>query len=739
MNGALLVAGTHSDAGKSVVVAGICRWLAREGVKVAPFKAQNMALNSFVTREGAEIGRAQAAQAAAAMVEPEAAMNPVLLKPSAERTTQVVVRGKPWATASATSYGGMKRDLMPVVLESLEDLRRRFDVVVCEGAGSPAEINLRENDLANMGLARAAGLPVLLVGDIDRGGLFASLYGTLALLSPEDQALLAGFLVNKFRGDPAVLAPGLARMTSLTGRPFLGTLPWIPGLGLDGEDSLALDAPRPVKPPLGRDVLSVAVARLGRISNFTDFDALAHEPGVSVRFTTSAEEILDADLAVIPGTKATVDDLKLLRSRGLDVPSPRGRGAACPPSASVAATRCSAGASKTAWRAARREATGLGLLPVETSFEEEKILGRPEGRAPGFGDAEVSGYEIHHGRIRQSGGEPLFASGDDAEGCRVGATLGTSWHGVLESDDFRRAFLAWVAAERNLDWRPGEQSFAAAREAQLEKLGDLVADNVDREALMRLIDGGPPRGCRSSALSFQASALSKSSTTVRSYAEASRRRRRWSGASPSAFATMSGGEREAKLMADRLKADRAAEAWPASSAYHRGHRDPGRRQGLGAPARRLPRSQVRQPGHAGGPGVVLRHGTAWGQGSCWCGCWAGAGRGPRVSRSCGGAAGGSAFRCWPSAGRPSRMRSLRRSRPRLRGPCWRPSSTCVTAGWATRRTCSASSPTPFSWRATGSSRPRRCQRSASTIRGCPKVLRSKSCSRSTTPRGPRWV
>src|SRR5919112_172685 len=318
MNGALLVAGTHSDAGKSVVVAGICRWLAREGVSVAPFKAQNMALNSFVTREGAEIGRAQASQAVAAMVEPEVAMNTILLKPSAERTTQVVVRGRAWTTASATGYGAMKKKLMPIVLESLADLRRRFEVVVCEGAGSPAEINLRENDLANMGLARAADLPVLLVGDIDRGGLSASLYGTLALLSPEDQSLLAGFLVNKFRGDSAVLAPGLERMTTLTGRPFLGTLPWIPGLGLDGEDSLTLDSPRPVKPPLGRDILTVAVARLGRISNFTDFDALAHEPGVSVRFTGSAEEILDADLAVLPGTKATVEDLKLLRSRGID-------------------------------------------------------------------------------------------------------------------------------------------------------------------------------------------------------------------------------------------------------------------------------------------------------------------------------------------------------------------------------------------------------------------------------------
>jgi adenosylcobyric acid synthase len=494
LSGAILVAGTHSDAGKSVVVAGICRWLAREGVSVAPFKAQNMALNSFVTREGAEIGRAQASQAGAAMVEPEVAMNPILLKPSAERTTQVVVRGKSWANASAISYGGMKKTLMPVVLESLEELRRRFDVVVCEGAGSPAEINLRENDLANMGLARAADLPVLLVGDIDRGGLFASLYGTLALLSAEDQSLVAGFLVNKFRGDPAVLAPGLERMTTVTGRPFLGTLPWIPGLGLDGEDSLALDTPRPIKPPLGRDVLRVVVARLGRISNFTDFDALAHEPGVSVRFTRSAEEILNADLAVLPGTKATIEDLKLLRVRGLEKAFAERAKRALPMLGICGGYQMLGRRIEDGVESGEAEALGLGLLPVKTFFAEEKVLGRPEGRAIGFGDAEVSGYEIHHGRVRRYGGDPLFETGDDTEGCRIGTTLGTTWHGVLESDSFRRALLQWVAGERGLDWRSGEAPFAAAREAQLEKLGNLVADHVDRDAVMRLIDEGQPAG-----------------------------------------------------------------------------------------------------------------------------------------------------------------------------------------------------------------------------------------------------
>jgi adenosylcobyric acid synthase len=470
-----------------------------------------MALNSFVTHEGAEIGRAQAAQAAAARVEPEAAMNPVLLKPS-ERDTQVIVRGKPWATASARSYQRMKKDLLHIVLESLEDLRDRFDVVVCEGAGSPAEINLRENDLANMGLARAAGLPAILVGDIDRGGLFASLYGTLALLSAGDQALVGGFLINKFRGDPKVLAPGLEQLNRLTGRPFLGTLPYVSGLNLDGEDSLALGVPRETKPPFGRDVLRVAVARLKRISNFTDFDALAHEPGVFISFTTSPAEILAADLAVLPGTKATVADLAGLRSRGLDLAFIERARRGLPTLGVCGGYQMLGGRIVDGVESGEGEASGLGLLPAETVFEEEKLLARPTGRAPGFGNAGISGYEIRHGRVFRHGGEPLFVGDGFDEGCRVGTTLGTSWHGVMESDGFRRSFLRWVAEARGLDWTPGESSFAAAREARLEKLGDLISENVDREALLRLIDDEPPFGLP--VVSSQLSADSNQLTAV---------------------------------------------------------------------------------------------------------------------------------------------------------------------------------------------------------------------------------
>jgi adenosylcobyric acid synthase len=259
----LLVAGTASDVGKSVVVAGLCRWLVRRGVKVAPFKAQNMALNSAVTPDGAEIGRAQVAQAAAARLAPEAAMNPILLKPGGEQTSQLVVMGQAVAELDARAYQAMKPRLRTVVLDALASLADRFEVVVCEGAGSPAEINLRADDLVNLGLAQAANLPVVVVGDIDRGGVFASLFGTLALLEAADQALVAGFLVNKFRGDPAILAPGLDQLGRLTGRPVLGVLPWRPGLRLDAEDSVELETPTQGSAPArGADELRVAVVRL---------------------------------------------------------------------------------------------------------------------------------------------------------------------------------------------------------------------------------------------------------------------------------------------------------------------------------------------------------------------------------------------------------------------------------------------------------------------------------------------
>jgi adenosylcobyric acid synthase len=491
----LLVAGTASDVGKSVVVAGLCRWLARQGVKVAPFKAQNMALNSAVTPDGAEIGRAQVAQAAAARLPPEAAMNPILLKPSGEQTSQLMVMGQAVAELDARAYQTLKPRLQTVVLEALASLADRFEVVICEGAGSPAEINLRADDLVNLGLARAVGLPVVVVGDIDRGGVFASLFGILALLEAADQALVGGFLVNKFRGDRAILAPGLDQLGRLTGRPVLGVLPWRLGLRLDAEDSVELETPtQGSAPSRGADPLQVAVVRLPWLSNFTDFDPLAAEPGVTLQFTAASAEVLAADLAVVPGTKATVADLAWLRRMGLDRALAQ-RAARGLPTLGICGGYQLLG-QRILDRVESRagEVTGLSLLPVETVFEATKVLANPVGTAPWLGGVAASGYEIHHGRTRARGGEPVLSSEDGDLGCRRGAVVGVAWHGIFEADGFRRAFLGWVAAERGLDWVAGERPFAAVREERLEAVGDLIADHVDTAALERLLEEGAPPG-----------------------------------------------------------------------------------------------------------------------------------------------------------------------------------------------------------------------------------------------------
>jgi len=490
VKGAILVCGTHSDAGKSVLAAGLCRWLSREGVCVAPFKAQNMALNSVVTRDGCEVGRSQAVQAAAAGVELEAAMNPILIKPSGSRRSQVVVMGHPYADADARSYQQLKAELEPVVAGALRDLCARFEVVVCEGAGSPAEINLRDGDLVNMGLARAAGLPVIVIADIDRGGVFASLLGTLALLDAADQAHIVGFVMNKFRGDPGILAPGLERLEVQTGRPVLGVMPYVEDLWMDVEDSLALDGGRP-ESPAAAGTLDVAVIRMRWISNFTDLDALGAEPGVRVRFTRSPADVERADLVVVPGTKATVEDLERLRATGLDR-ALAARAAAGGPILGICGGYQLLGERiEDNVESARGEVRGLALLPVTTKFEPQKLLRLRSGRCDWLGTA-AGGYEIRHGRVDASA-EPLL-TGDDGEpdGCREGSLIGFSWHGAMEHDEFRRALLGWVADRRGLTFVPGRTPFADVREARLDALGDLVAGNLDTDRLATLIESGPP-------------------------------------------------------------------------------------------------------------------------------------------------------------------------------------------------------------------------------------------------------
>ena len=505
--GSLLVAGTTSDAGKSVLTAGICRWLARRGVSVAPFKAQNMSNNSAVcvnpvTGEGAEIGRAQAMQAAAAGVVPDPRMNPVLLKPGSDRSSQVVLLGRPFGNADALSYQDLKLTLRGHVLDAYDSLRAEYDVVICEGAGSPTEINLRRGDLANLGLARARGLATVVVGDIDRGGVFAAFHGTVALLEPEDQALISAFIINRFRGDPALLDPALGMIRELSGRPTLGVLPYLRDLWIDAEDSLSLEAAGPIaaRPPLpGAGSLGITVVRLPRISNFTDVDALRLEPGVEVSFTTSPRGIAEADLVLIPGTKSTVSDLAWLRERGIAeaIAARHARGGAI---LGVCGGYQMLGLSiEDEVESRAGHVDGLGLLPVRTTFAERKTLARPTGHA--FGAPITTAYEIHHGLVEVLGGDPLMTETADPEsraldGCSAGHVLGTLWHGALESDAFRAALLSWVAARSGADGArpPSGVEFAAARAAQFDRLADAVDEYCDTAALLRLIEHGPTPG-----------------------------------------------------------------------------------------------------------------------------------------------------------------------------------------------------------------------------------------------------
>jgi adenosylcobyric acid synthase len=484
---ALLVAGTTSDAGKSIVTTGLCRALVRRGVRVAPYKAQNMSNNSMVTRDGAEIGRAQWVQALAAQAEPEAAMNPVLLKPGGDRHSHVVVMGQPAGEVSSRDFVDGRRHLARAAHDAFDDLSARYDVVVAEGAGSPAEINLRAGDYVNMGLAQHAGLPTVVVGDIDRGGVLAAMYGTVALLDPADQRLVAGFVVNKFRGDVSLLTPGLEELERLTGRRVYGVLPWHPDLWLDSEDALDLDGRRGPE----RSTLKVVVVRLPRISNFTDVDALGLEPDLDVVFASDPRTLSDADLVVLPGTRATIADLAWLRQRGLDRAIIAHAGAGrpllgiCGGFQMLGRTIADPGGVE---GAVGDVVEGLGLLDVTTAFAHDKVLRVPEGTALG---QRTSGYEIHHGRVTRGRAEEFLG------GARDGAVFGTMWHGSLEGDTFRQAFLGEAARLLGGSRPPSTVSFPASRERRLDLLGDLVEEHLDVDALLDLaLSGPPPTGFR---------------------------------------------------------------------------------------------------------------------------------------------------------------------------------------------------------------------------------------------------
>jgi adenosylcobyric acid synthase len=503
----IMIQGTASSVGKSILTTALCRMFARRGLSVAPFKSQNMALNAAVTPDGGEIGRAQYVQAMAAGVAPTVDMNPILLKPEGDARSQVVVLGKPIGSMGALEYHQKKPELRGIVTDALERLRARHDLIVIEGAGSPAEINLKSRDLVNMFVATAADAPVLLVGDIDKGGVFAALIGTVDLLPPDERARIAGFVINKFRGDPALLTSGLDELTARTGIPVVGVVPHVPRLRVADEDSVSLDH-RPRHRPASSDVLDIAVVRLPRISNYDDVHPLEHEPGVAVRFAESPAGLVDADLVIVPGSKSTVSDLEWLRASGIaDAVVERARRGR--PVIGICGGYQMMGDAiedPEAIESDVRRVLGLGLLPVTTRFGAGKVTAQIEasiaapsllGRTAG---APVTGYMIHMGRVvptapsvaqpltlRRRNGEPT----DGAEGAvgYGGAVVGTTLHGLFEAPAVRAAVLADLRRRRGLPdvaAAPGPDPID-----ELDRLADAVEAALDRTVLDRLVGVSP--------------------------------------------------------------------------------------------------------------------------------------------------------------------------------------------------------------------------------------------------------
>ena len=493
----LMVQGTASGVGKSLLVTAFCRIFARAGYRVAPFKSQNMALNAAVTLGGGEIGRAQAAQADAAGIEATVDMNPILLKPEPGYRSQVVVRGRAITSVTWHEYQRMQAELLPIVAESLARLRRAWDLVIIEGAGSPAEINLRDSDIVNMRVARMAEASVLLVGDIDRGGVFAALLGTLALLDLPDRARIGGLIVNRFRGDETVLAPGLAELSTRSGVPVLGVVPYLESPLVPSEDSLDLDDRSRWGAP---GAIDVAVVRLPLISNFDDFEPLAAEPGVHVRFVRGADEIHGADVIVLPGSKSTVSDLRWLFASGLAHAIQRAAAAGRPVIGICGGYQMLGEAVHDPDRVESDAVTtkALGLLPVATTFAPSKTtvrvrarVGQASGPFSRAAGRELAAYEIHSGRTSPSSPTPFTIverSGGpvhDADGAvgATGAVVGTYLHGLFANDSVRRALLESLAERKGITADPRWGTPAGDK---YEHLADAVARAVDVAAVAKL-------------------------------------------------------------------------------------------------------------------------------------------------------------------------------------------------------------------------------------------------------------
>ena len=477
---AVMIQGAGSNVGKSMLVAGLCRALVRRGLVVRPFKPQNMSNNAAVTEDGGEIGRAQALQALACGVAPHTDMNPVLLKPESETGSQIIVQGRRWGSAKARDYAAIKPQLMAPVLDSFHRLAASCDIVLVEGAGSPAEVNLRANDIANMGFARAAGVPVVLVGDIDRGGVIAQIVGSQAVLDPEDAAMIQGFLINKFRGDVRLFDDGYDLIAQRTGWRGLGVVPWFAGAHrLPAEDALDIADTR------HRDGLKIVCLQFSRIANFDDLDPLAAEPGVALTMLRAGEALPgDADLVILPGSKSTRADLAFLRAQGwdIDLAAHHRRGGRilglCGGYQMLGRTI----SDPDGLEGTPGTTPGLGLLDIDTTMTADKRLTRVEGTHAATGCA-ISGYEIHLGRSDGPARARPFARIEGVEEGAVsadGRVMGTYLHGLFSEDAFRSAFLA------ALGLAPSGLGYAASVEGTLDELADHLEQHIDINAVLSL-------------------------------------------------------------------------------------------------------------------------------------------------------------------------------------------------------------------------------------------------------------
>ncbi len=483
MTKCVMVQGTMSGAGKSLLTAALCRIFAQDGYRVAPFKSQNMALNSYITADGLEMGRAQVVQAQAAGKEPDVRMNPILLKPTGDTGSQVIVNGIVRGNYSARDYFRMKKQLIPDIQIAYNSLVSENDIIVIEGAGSPAEINLKADDIVNMGLAKLVNAPVILVGDIDRGGVFAQLYGTLELLEADERARVIGTVINKFRGDPEILKPGLAMLEEKTGVPCLGVVPYS-YTKIDDEDSLAPELERSA----AHKAVDIAVIRLPRISNFTDFDPLEEHPALGVRYVSSVRELAQPDLIILPGTKNTMGDLEWLRQSGLETRIIRLAGQGVP------VLGICGGYQMMGISIADPEQTehggemrGMGLLPVETVFAAEKVRTRVHGTVR---DAAVDGYEIHMGRTTRNGAEPFcILSNGKEDGAVNGNCFGTYLHGLFDTGELTAKLAEYLMERKGLTAdKVKPESHRDFLERQLDQLADVVRRSLDMDAIFRAMD-----------------------------------------------------------------------------------------------------------------------------------------------------------------------------------------------------------------------------------------------------------